>query len=603
MGRTGDDRVADAERSALDQHRGDRAAAAVEVCLDDQALCVPVGVGAQVERRVGGQHDRLEQLVEVELGLGRDVDEHRVAAVLLGHQAVLGQLATDLGRVRVFLVDLVDRDHDRHLGRLGVVERLDRLRHHTVVGRDHEDRDVGRLRTTGTHGGERLVTGGVDEGDAAVVAVDLGVDLVGTDVLGDASGLAGHHVRAAERVEELGLSVVDVTHDGHDRRPDDEVFLVVLVAAELDVERLEQLAVLVFRGHDLDDVVELLAEQLEGLVVDRLGRGHHLAEAEQHLHELGRIDADPLGEVGQGRAARQANGLAVALADAHAADRRRLHLLELLATCPLRLATATRGTAGTAERTLGLATATGTPAATAAGPEAGTATGATATGSSGACRCSATGRSTTATAGSAGSAAATAAGTTGATALTARTTATGAGAERGRGLGHHRRVGARHAGAALAATVARGRRTGHALVARRRLLATLGGAGRGLAAHALAGRERVVAGPRGAAGTADGPRRGRLRTRSRLRQQVPRARRAARARRPAAPPEPARAPPGSRWASPPGSPPALLLPGPRARRAPARPSWRAPSVPGPTSSPARVRAGRRPTSAGRRTPS
>jgi hypothetical protein len=161
-----------------------------------------------------GQHDRLEQLVEVELGLGRDVDEHRVAAVLLGHQAVLGQLAADLGRVGLRLVDLVDRDHDRHSGRLGVVERLDGLRHHAVVGRDHEDRDVRRLRATGTHGGERLVTRGVDEGDATVVAVDLGGDLVGTDVLGDATGLLVDDVGVAQRVEELGLSVVDVTHDG-----------------------------------------------------------------------------------------------------------------------------------------------------------------------------------------------------------------------------------------------------------------------------------------------------------------------------------------------------------------------------------------------------
>ena len=47
---------------------------------------------------------------------------------------------------RLGLVDLVDRDHDRHVGRLRVVERLDRLRHHAVVGRDHEDRDVGGLR-------------------------------------------------------------------------------------------------------------------------------------------------------------------------------------------------------------------------------------------------------------------------------------------------------------------------------------------------------------------------------------------------------------------------------------------------------------------------
>ena len=57
--------------------------------------------------------------------------------------------------------------------------------------------------------------------------------------------------------------MVDVTHDGHDRRADDEVGLVALVLAELEVEGLEQLAVLVLGGHDLDDVVELLAEQLE----------------------------------------------------------------------------------------------------------------------------------------------------------------------------------------------------------------------------------------------------------------------------------------------------------------------------------------------------
>ena len=219
VGRTGHDRVADPQRAALDQHGRHRATTAVEVRLDHEALRVLRGVGPQVERGVGGQDDRLEQRLEVELGLGRDVDEHGVAAVLLGDQAVLGQLAADLGRVGLGEVDLVDRDHDRHLGGPGVVERLDRLRHHAVVGRDHQHRDVGRLRTTGTHGGERLVTGGVDEGDPTLVVVDLGRDLVGTDVLGDAAGLLGDDVGLAQRVEELGLSVVDVTHDGDDRRP------------------------------------------------------------------------------------------------------------------------------------------------------------------------------------------------------------------------------------------------------------------------------------------------------------------------------------------------------------------------------------------------
>ena len=79
--------------------------------------------------------------------------------------------------------------------------------------------------------------------------------------------------------------MVDVTHDGHDRRPGLEVVLVALVLAVGEVEGLEQLAVLVLRADDLDDVVHLAAEQLERLVADRLGGGDHLTEVEQRLHQ------------------------------------------------------------------------------------------------------------------------------------------------------------------------------------------------------------------------------------------------------------------------------------------------------------------------------
>ena len=45
--------------------------------------------------------------------------------------------------------------------------------------------------------------------------------LVGTDVLRDAAVLARDDVGVADRVEQLGLAVVDVTHDGDDRRAGD----------------------------------------------------------------------------------------------------------------------------------------------------------------------------------------------------------------------------------------------------------------------------------------------------------------------------------------------------------------------------------------------
>jgi hypothetical protein len=94
---------------------------------------------------------------------------------------------------------------------------------------------------------ERLVTRGVDEGDRALDALVLGPDLVRTDVLRDAAGLARDDVRLADGVEQSGLTVVDVAHDGHDRRTDLEVLLVLVLelGVEVETEALEELLVLV----------------------------------------------------------------------------------------------------------------------------------------------------------------------------------------------------------------------------------------------------------------------------------------------------------------------------------------------------------------------
>ena len=61
---TGDDRVADVQRPALDQDGGDRTTALVQVRLDGHTLTVHLRVGPQIEGGVGGQDDGLEQLVE-----------------------------------------------------------------------------------------------------------------------------------------------------------------------------------------------------------------------------------------------------------------------------------------------------------------------------------------------------------------------------------------------------------------------------------------------------------------------------------------------------------------------------------------------------------
>ena len=63
---------------------------------------------------------------------------------------------------------------------------FNRLRHHTVVGSNHQHNNVGDLRTTSTHLGERGVTRCVNEGDFLAVLNHL----ISTNVLSDSAGFA-----------------------------------------------------------------------------------------------------------------------------------------------------------------------------------------------------------------------------------------------------------------------------------------------------------------------------------------------------------------------------------------------------------------------------
>ena len=132
--------------------------------------------------------------------LGGNVDEHGVATIFFGHQTVFGELTTDLLRVSAFLIDLVNRYHDRHVSALGVVKGLNGLGHHTVVGSNHQDGDVGYASTTCTHSGEGLVTRRINEGDSAHLAIVLNSHLVGTDVLGNTASLRVHHIGGTDGV-------------------------------------------------------------------------------------------------------------------------------------------------------------------------------------------------------------------------------------------------------------------------------------------------------------------------------------------------------------------------------------------------------------------
>ena len=90
---------------------------------------------------------------------------------------------------------------------------FDGLRHDTVVCSNHKDSNVSDLGSAGSHVRKSGVTGSIEESDGSFRKVNL----VGTDVLGDAAKFLSGDVGFSNVVEKGSLTVVDVTHDCDDR--------------------------------------------------------------------------------------------------------------------------------------------------------------------------------------------------------------------------------------------------------------------------------------------------------------------------------------------------------------------------------------------------
>src|SRR5262249_6385129 len=191
----------------------DGAAAAVQFGLDNRAARQTVGVGLEVED-FGLQQNHLEQAVQTFARARGYPNSDRVAAVIFRYESIFGQLLLDPLKVGLGPVDLVDREDNRTLGCARMVERFDRLRHNAFVRRDHQDYDVSDLRATRAHRSERLMTGSVDKGDRPAIYFNG----VRTDMLCDTAEFLRRDVGMANRVEQRGLAVVNVSHHGDHRR-------------------------------------------------------------------------------------------------------------------------------------------------------------------------------------------------------------------------------------------------------------------------------------------------------------------------------------------------------------------------------------------------
>jgi len=109
-------------------------------------------------------------------------------------------------------------------------------------------------------------------------------------VLRDAARLAGGDLGAPDEVEQRGLAVVDVAHDGHDRRT--RQFLGLGLALQVLFQ---------FIGLEQDCSVSHFGDhELRGLLVDGLVDGRHYAEVHQGLDDVRCLDRHLLRDFADG---------------------------------------------------------------------------------------------------------------------------------------------------------------------------------------------------------------------------------------------------------------------------------------------------------------
>ncbi len=160
------------------------------------------------------QKHHLEQVIDSRSARCRNFADDSFAAPIFRGQVALLELLLHLVDVRRRQIDFVNCHHDFDVRRgLGVIDRLDRLRHDTIVCRHNQDDNVGDVRTACAHRGKRGVTGRVDERDV----LSFVINRVSTDVLSDSAGLARCDSRFTDRIHQRRFAVIDVAHESDDR--------------------------------------------------------------------------------------------------------------------------------------------------------------------------------------------------------------------------------------------------------------------------------------------------------------------------------------------------------------------------------------------------
>ena len=265
------------------QYGSNRAAALIQLCLDDGAVSRQIRVSLQF-LHFSNQQNHFQQVADTGFLMCGNRNHNGVAAPILRNELMLCQLLFNVIRICARTVDFIDSYNDRYLCSLSMVDSLDGLRHYTVICCYNQNCNVGYLCAAGTHSGESLMARGIQEYNLLALVVYL----ISTDVLGNTAGLAGSNVGFADSVQQGGFTMVNVAHNGNNRRTRNAFFRRIV--------NLGNLGRILFRSLLANLYAEVVADKLCGIKVDILVNGNHYAQHEQSLDYFINLTLNELGK-------------------------------------------------------------------------------------------------------------------------------------------------------------------------------------------------------------------------------------------------------------------------------------------------------------------
>ena len=215
-----DEVVASAQRPVLHQYGSNRPASPVQLGFEHHAGCRTIGIGLEL-LQIRNQADHFHQQIKICFLLRGYIDEYGRPAPVFRHQPAIGELLLNPVRQSIWFVDFVYRDDNWNLSGVRMVDGLQRLGHHSVIRGDHQHDDISGLRASGTHAGECLVAGRVQEHDLAPVSRRLIIQyrhFICADMLRNSARFASCNIGRADRIQQRGFAMIDVAHDSNHRR-------------------------------------------------------------------------------------------------------------------------------------------------------------------------------------------------------------------------------------------------------------------------------------------------------------------------------------------------------------------------------------------------